>query len=90
MDETALAKLNTKEITAMSKTIFDSEQIDFPCPKCDHKIPTKIADLRGSPQLTCPACHTPFTVDASGFNKGAEAAQKSIDAFERQLKNAFK
>lgn len=74
----------------MSKTIFDSEQIDFPCPKCDQKMPTKIADLRKNPQLTCPSCGQSFTVDASEFNKGAEDAQKSIDAFERQLKNAFK
>jgi uncharacterized Zn finger protein (UPF0148 family) len=74
----------------MSKTMFDSHQVDLPCPNCDHKMPTKIADLRKNPQLTCPACDVTFTVDASEFDKGAEAAQKSIDAFTRQLKKAFK
>jgi hypothetical protein len=74
----------------MSKTIFDAHQIDFPCPKCDHKMPIKVADLRKSPELTCPACDLTFTVDASGFNKGAEAAQKSLDELKRKLGKAFK
>jgi transcription elongation factor Elf1 len=74
----------------MSKTIFDSAKIDFPCPKCNHKMPTKIADLRKNPQLTCPSCGQSFTVDAAGFNKGAETAQKSIDELKRKLGKAFK
>jgi hypothetical protein len=74
----------------MSKSMFDSHQVDLPCPKCVHKIPVKLGDLRASPQLTCPACAVTFTVDASAFNKGADEVEKSLEDLKRKLKGAFK
>jgi uncharacterized Zn finger protein (UPF0148 family) len=74
----------------MSKSMFDSHQVDLPCPKCKYKISANLGDLRTSPQLICPACGVTFTVDASGFNKGADEVEKALDDMKRKLRNAFK
>ena len=69
---------------------FDSEVIEFPCPKCGKKLEETVGRLKNNQNLTCFHCAVTFGVNAEKLRSGLQSAQKSIDNFMAELRNIGK
>ena len=61
-------------------------EVDLDCPKCKHVFKFKIADMSPGKSATCPKCGAVIKFTGDDLSK----FQKSLDDFDRNLKNLFK
>ena len=67
-------------------TFFDQQEINVPCPNCQHKFPEKVGRLKDSPQLNCPACGNLFQINAEQLRNDLNTLQEGVD----KIRAAFK
>lgn len=69
---------------------FDSKLISIPCPQCGEKFNESIGRLKTNPKLVCSSCGQIIAINADELVKGLDAANKSIEDFDRRIRDAFK
>lgn len=69
----------------MSKSVFDDQTIDVPCPECGQEVAASVRQLKRSPTLRCANGHS-FDVDAKQLVRDLDQVEKALANFGKGLK----
>lgn len=69
---------------------FDSERLEFECPKCGNKIVESIGRLKRE-NYACSGCGQEFdTKELKELHRQINKAERQLREFEKKLKNGIK